>query len=58
MIKMIVEANPDLETTNLPKQQWRQKIHKFVTGSMFKNNYFDYFIMICIVLNMLLLAAV
>ncbi len=25
---------------------------------MFKNNYFDYFIMVCIVLNMLLLAAV
>ena len=23
MIKMIVEASPDLETTNLPKSQWR-----------------------------------
>ncbi len=23
MIKMIVESNPDLETTNMPKQQWR-----------------------------------
>ena len=57
MIKMIVEANPDLETTNLPKEVWRQKVHQFVTGTMFKSNYFDYFVMLCIVLNMFLLAA-
>jgi hypothetical protein len=37
MMKMIVEANPDLETTNKPKQRWRQLIHEFVTGSNFKH---------------------
>jgi Ion transport protein len=59
MIKMIVEASPDLETTNLPKSQWRQYVHKFVTGTIFPKatNYFDYFVMACIVSNMFLLSA-
>lgn len=53
MMKMIVKASPDLETTTVPKVAWKRKIHRFVTyaekGSM---NKFDIFIMVCIVLNM------
>lgn len=52
MMKMIVNAAPDLETTNKPKQKWRAKVHDFVTGEGMKVNWFDIFIMICIVLNM------
>ena len=58
MMKMIVEANPDLETTNKPKQRWRQVVHELITGSNFKHNYIDYFVMTCIILNMILLAVV
>lgn len=52
MMKMIVNANPDLETTNRPKTKWRSAIHSFVTGFDKPINYFDLFIMGCIVLNM------
>jgi len=56
MMKMIVKANPDLETTNVPKQKWRQALHGIITGSSFKHNYFDYFVMICIIGNMFQMA--
>lgn len=52
-MRMIVSANPDLETTNVPKSKWRQFVHGFVTGFDRPTNYFDIFIMIIIVLNML-----
>jgi hypothetical protein len=32
MMKMIVHSNPDLETTNIPKQKWRASIHSVMTG--------------------------
>ena len=44
---MIVKAKPDLETTNVPKNKYRRILHTLVTGY-----YFQVFIMICIVLNM------
>jgi hypothetical protein len=50
---MIVNAAPDLETTNKPKTRWRAAVHTFITGENFKVNWFDVFIMTCIVLNML-----
>lgn len=53
MMKMIVKATPDLETTNRPKKGCRKKMHTFVTGGEGGVNYFDSFIMVCIVLNML-----
>ncbi len=56
MMKMIVHATPDIETVSRPKSGWRQKVHTFVTGAEWKNNYFDWFIMTCIVLNMLHMA--
>jgi len=52
MMKMIVKATPDLETTSKPKNKIRKKIHDFVTGANFKCNFFDIFIMSCIILNM------
>lgn len=56
-MKMIVNSNPDLETTNKPKQKWRAKLHSIMTGdSGNKINYVDIFIMVCIVLNMFLMA--
>ena len=56
MMKMIVEATPDIETVSRPKEGWRKYVHSLVTGSEWKHNYFDYFIMTCIVLNMLHMA--
>lgn len=56
MMRMIVKATPDLETTNVPKQKWRAHVHGFVTGFGKPSNYFDMFIMACIVLNMLQMA--
>lgn len=50
---MIIDARPDFESTNYPKQVWRQKVHALV-GS----NKFDITIMICIVLNMIQMACV
>lgn len=52
IMKMIVNANPDLETTNRPKSKWRAAIHAFMTGEGRKVNYVDIFVMMCIVLNM------
>lgn len=51
MMKMIVKAKPDLETTNVPKNKIRKMLHRFVT-----KNRFDIFIMGCIVLNMIQMA--
>ena len=50
---MIIAAHPDFETTNVPTEPWRRKLHAFVTS-----NGFDIFIMICIVLNMLQMAVI
>jgi hypothetical protein len=47
MMKMIVKASPDLETTNVPKSSCRQAMHRLVTS-----NKFDMGIMSCIVLNL------
>lgn len=41
VMKMIVKAKPDLETTNEPKNKSLKKLHKFVTHFGF-----DIFIMI------------
>lgn len=32
MLKMIVKAKPDLETTNVPKNKYRKRMHEFITG--------------------------
>jgi hypothetical protein len=53
MMKMIVKACPDLETTNVPVKKWRRSLHHFVT-----RNKFDYTIMACIILNMVQMAVV
>lgn len=58
MMRMIVNSKPDLETTNIPKQKWRAKLHAFITGSGKPVNWFDIFIMACIVLNMFQMAVV
>jgi len=47
IMRMIVKAKPDLETTNVPKGRFLQILHSIVTSTAF-----DVFIMICIVLNM------
>ena len=51
MMKMIINSSPDLETTYIPKGKFRKRLHSIVTS-----NSFDVFIMICILLNMLLMA--
>ena len=56
MMKMIVKATPDLETTNRPKSGIRLKMHNIVTWWGKPLNHFDNFIMICIVTNMLLMS--
>jgi len=45
--RLILSSTPVYETTNVPKQKWRQKFHALVSG-----NQFDIIIMSCIVLNM------
>ena len=60
MVKMIVHAKPDLETTNIPQNRLRKKFHAFVTAEFYKYkpdenkkaNKFEIFIMICIIGNM------
>lgn len=49
---MVVGARPKFETTNIPRELWRYKVHKFVTSDKF-----DGFIMLCIVFNMVLMGA-
>lgn len=56
MMKMITKSNPDIETTVRPKAGWRQKVHSFITGEGRDTNYFDIFIMTCIILNMIQMA--
>ena len=56
MMKMIVNATPDIETTTQPKNKFRKQIHSFVTGQGKPTNKFDMFIMLIIVLNMILMA--
>ena len=48
IMKMIVKAKPDLETTNVPRKRPLLFLHEIVTSTAF-----DVFIMVCIVLNML-----
>lgn len=45
---MILEASPDFETTNVPKNKKRKIFHRIVTS-----NKFDIFIMVFIFLNMI-----
>ena len=60
MVKMIVQAKPELETTNIPQNAFRRKMHAIVTGASYnykpdqvkKVNKFEIIIMVCIVLNM------
>lgn len=33
MVKMVVNAKPDLETTNIPNNAFRKKVHQMVTGA-------------------------
>ena len=47
MQRMIIDAQPDFESTNVPNEAWRRKLHGWV-GS----NKFDMAVMGCIVLNM------
>ena len=47
VMKMIVKAKPDLETTNEPMNKYLKKLHAVVVSKSF-----EIFIMICIVLNM------
>ena len=49
--KLILSSSPDYETTNVPTQIWRKKIHDIVISDQFDNS-----IMACIVLNMLQMA--
>jgi hypothetical protein len=52
MQKMIVQANPDFESIDIPTHnKFRLFIHKLVTTQAF-----DIIIMICIVLNMVQMA--
>lgn len=50
VMKLIVKAKPDLETTNIPDNKFRRKVHKIVTWTGF-----DIFIMIIIVSNMIVM---
>ena len=47
VMKMIIKATPDLETTNEPKNKYLKKLHAIVVSKLF-----EIFIMTCIVLNM------
>ena len=49
--RLILQASPDYETTNVPKQLWRRKFHTFVSSSKFES-----FIMGVIMLNMFQMA--
>lgn len=51
IMKLIVKAKPDLETTNVPKNKFRRKMHAFIT-----NGKVDATIMVFIVLNMISMA--
>jgi hypothetical protein len=50
IMKMIVNAKPELETTNVPKGKSFRFLHSIVT-----NKYFEFFIMGCIILNMVVM---
>jgi hypothetical protein len=45
--RLILSANPEYETTNVPRKQWRKKFHALVSSQ-----FFDLFIMFFIILNM------
>jgi len=49
--RLILEAKPDYEATNVPKNPFRKKFHDLVT-----NPKFDAFIMSFIMLNMVQMA--
>lgn len=46
-----MSANPDYETTNVPKQEWRKQFHNLVSSQKF-----DGIIMTVIILNMVQMA--
>jgi len=45
--KLILTAEPDYESTNVPKAAWRKYFHDLTTSDRFEAS-----IMLCIVLNM------
>lgn len=49
--RLILSAQPDYETTNVPKEAWRKHFHDMVSSQRF-----DLIIMSCIVLNMIQMA--
>jgi NADH:ubiquinone oxidoreductase subunit 3 (subunit A) len=49
--KLILTAEPEYESTNVPKEPWRKTFHELVSS-----NEFDVVIMLCIVLNMIQMA--
>jgi len=51
--KLIMGAEPDYESTNVPKLAWRKYFHDLVTSQKF-----ELIIMSCIVLNMFQMAAI
>ena len=51
IMKMIIKANPDIETTYIPKNKIRKYLHSVVTSDTF-----DIVVMISIVLNMVQMA--
>ena len=51
MQRQIVKALPYYETLNIPNNKYRRKLHRIVTSV-----YFEIFIMICILLNMIQMA--
>ena len=51
--KLILTAEPDYESTNVPKVLWRKYFHDLVTSQRF-----EMIIMTCIVLNMFQMAAI
>jgi len=58
ILKMIISATPDLETTTVPTTPFRQTVHRFVASPGQSTNKFDIFIMACIVLNMIQMAMI
>jgi ABC-type lipoprotein release transport system permease subunit len=49
--RMILSAEPDYDTTNVPTQEWRKKFHALVSS-----NRFEGVIMFVIILNIVQMA--
>jgi hypothetical protein len=53
IMKLILKAEPEYESTNVPKQPWRKNFHRLVSSEMFDN-----IIMCAIILNMVQMASI